>query len=136
MYINEIILAIVAMVAFGLVGIVYKVATDYMDSISMVFFVYLFSTILTGIVWLLSPNKFITCEGLKLVVIASVLAAIGMMSYIYALKIGFASVVVPIRNLALVVTVSLAILILKEEVTFTKTAGITLAVIALILLSR
>jgi len=136
MYINEIILAIIAMIAFGLVGIVYKVATNYMDSISMVFFVYLFSTILTGIVWLLSPKRFITYEGLKLIVIASVLAAIGMISYIYALKIGFASIVVPIRNLALVVTVSLAILILKEGITFTKTAGITLAVIALILLSR
>jgi len=134
--INEISFALISMMAFGMVGIVYKVATEHMNPLSVVFFVYVFSAILTGVVWSLSPDKSITMEGMKLVVLASILAVIGMVSYMYALKLGEASVVVPIRNLALVVTVCLAIIILKENMDLTKLGGIVMAVFALILLSR
>lgn len=124
------------MLSFGLVGIVYKIALSRIDYISLVFFVYLFSTILTAVIWFTSADKKITTSGLLLTFLASVLAVVGMLSYVYALKYGKVVIVVPIRNLALLITVVLAVTILKEELSFEKVMGIVLAVISLILLSK
>ncbi len=132
----EIIFAIVSMVAFGLVGVVYKIAMDRIDFMSLVFFVYLFSTILMGLIWLTTPSKCITMDGIGLSFLSSILAVIGMLSYIYALKVGEVSTVAPIRNLALVITVILAIYILNEKLTIEKALGVLFAILALILLSR
>jgi uncharacterized membrane protein len=85
------------MLSFGLVGIVYKIALGRIDSISLVFFVYLFSTILTAMVWFTSVDKTITTSGLLLTFLASVLAVVGMLSYVYALKYGKVVIVVPIN---------------------------------------
>jgi len=124
------------MLSFGLVGIVYKIALGRIDSISLVFFVYLFSTILTAVIWFTSVDKTITTSGLLLTFLASVLAVVGMLSYAYALKYGKVVIVVPIRNLALLITVVLAVTILREEPNLVKVIGIILAVISLILLSK
>ena len=124
------------MLSFGLVGIIYKIALSRIDYISLVFFVYLFSTILTAVIWFTSADKKITTSGLLLTFLASVLAVVGMLSYAYALKYGKVVIVVPIRNLALLITVVLAVTILKEELSFEKVVGIVLAVISLVLLSK
>lgn len=123
------------MIAFGITGIIYKIATAHADSISMVLFVYIFATAFTTIFWLFSPDKYITIEGMKWIFLAAIFAVIGMISYISALKLGEASIVAPIRNLALVVTVALAIVLLGEGLSLTKVVGIILAITALILLS-
>ena len=124
------------MLSFGLVGIVYKIALGRIDSISLVFFVYLFSTILTAMIWFTSVDKTITTSGLLLTFLASVLAVVGMLSYAYALKYGKVVIVVPIRNLALLITVVLAVTILREELNLEKVIGIVLAVISFVLLSK
>ena len=124
------------MLSFGLVGIVYKIALGRIDSISLVFFVYLFSTILTAVIWFTSVDKTVTTSGLLLTFLASVLAVVGMLSYAYALKYGKVVIVVPIRNLALLITVVLAVTILREELNLEKVIGIVLAVISLVLLSK
>ena len=124
------------MLSFGLVGIAYKIALSRTDYISLVFFVYLFSTILTAVIWFTSADKTITTSGLLLTFLASVLAVVGMLSYAYALKYGKVVIVVPIRNLALLITVVLAVTIMGEELSFEKVVGIVLAVISLILLSK
>ena len=85
------------MLSFGLVGIVYKIALGRIDSISLVFFVYLFSTILTAVIWFTSVDKTVTTSGLLLTFLASVLAVVGMLSYAYALKYGKVVIVVPIN---------------------------------------
>ncbi len=74
-------------------------------------------------------------EGLKWMALAAGFAFVGMISFVQALKIGQASIVVPVRNLALGVTVILAIVFLGEELTLIKVIGITLAVISLVMLS-
>ncbi len=74
------------MLSFGFVGIVYKIALSRIDSVSLVFFVYLFSTILTTVIWFTSADKTITTSGLLLTFLASMLAVVGMLSYAYALK--------------------------------------------------
>lgn len=134
---NEIILSIVAMISFGITGIIYKMATAHIDTLSLTLFVYVFATAFTAVFWYFSPlpNKIITKEGIKWVALAAVFAVIGMISYMSALKIGHASIVVPIRNLALVVTVILAVILLGDVISVTKVAGVIFAIIALILLS-
>ena len=134
---HEIILALVAMISFGITGIIYKVATARMDSLSLTLFLYVFATVFTAVFWYFSPatNKVITKEGITWVALGAVFAVIGMICYISALKIDQASIIVPIRNLALVVTVILAIILLGEGISATKVVGVIFAVIALILLS-
>ena len=134
---HEIILALVAMMSFGITGIIYKVATARIDPVSLTLFLYVFATVFTAVFWYFSPetNKVITKEGIKWVALGAVFAVIGMVCYISALKIDQASIIVPIRNLALVVTVILAIILLGEGITMTKVTGVIFAVVALILLS-
>jgi len=130
-----IIFAVIAMFCFGVAALLYKVATPYADPVSMVLVVYLFAILFTAFAWYFSPNKFIAKEGLKWMALAAGFAFIGMISFVQALKIGQASIVVPIRNLALGVTVILAIIFLGEELTLIKVMGIILAVISLVMLS-
>jgi len=54
----------------------------------------------------------------------------------YALVKGYASTVIPVVNLNTIIVVILAVLILKEKLTFTSSVGITLSVIAIYLLSK
>jgi len=130
-----IIFAVIAMLCFGVAALLYKVATPYADPVSMVLIVYLFAIIFTAFAWYISPNKFIAKGGLKWMVLAAGFAFVGMISFIHALKIGQASIVVPIRNLALAVTVILAAVVLGEELTIIKIIAIVLAAISLVMLS-
>jgi uncharacterized membrane protein len=111
------------LLCFGVAAILYKVATPYADPISLVLAVYLFAIIFTALAWYFSPNKFIAKDGLKWMALAAGFAFIGMIRFIYALKIGQASIVVPVRNLALAVTVILAVVLLGEELSLTKTTN-------------
>jgi len=130
-----IIFAVIAMFCFGVAALLYKVATPYADPVSMVLIVYLFAIVFTAIAWYFSPNKFIAREGLKWMALAAGFAFVGMVSFIHALKIGQASIVVPVRNLALAVTVILAVVFLGDELTLIKIIAIVLAAISLIMLS-
>jgi|GEM_PF-1639742 len=71
-----------------------------------------------------------------------IILLIGMLFFIailfmyYALVKGYASTVIPLVNLNMVIVVILAVLILKEKLTFTSSAGVALSVIAIYLLSR
>lgn len=134
---REILLAIVAMIAFGITGIIYKMATDHIDPFSLTLFIYIFAAAFTALTWYFYPssNKVITRQGITWTALAAVFVVIGMISYISAIKIGQASVVVPIRNLAFVVTAILAIILLREGLSLAKVTGILFAVLALILLS-
>jgi len=123
------------MFCFGVAALLYKVATPYADPVSMVLIVYLFAIVFTAIAWYFSPNKFIAREGLKWMALAAGFAFVGMVSFIHALKIGQASIVVPVRNLALAVTVILAVVFLGDELTLIKIIAIVLAAISLIMLS-
>ena len=91
-----IIFAIAAMFCFGVAALLYKVATPDADPISIVLIVYLFAIIFTAFAWYFSPNKFIAKAGLKWMALAACFAFIGMITFVSALKIGQASIVVPV----------------------------------------
>jgi len=128
--------AVVAMLAFGITGIVYKLATEHLDPISLTFFVYVLATVFTAFLWLFTPAQhIITRAGLTWVVLAALFASIGMIAYMVALQAGAVSTVTPIRDLAVVVTVILAIFVLGEHVSYTKALGLLFGIVAEVLLS-
>jgi len=132
----DLLFAVVALLAFGITGIVYKIATAHIDPISLTFFVYVLATVFTALVWLFTPDKhIITRAGLTWVVLAAFFAVIGMIAYMVALQVGEVSIVTPIRDLAVVVTVLLAIFVLGEHVTVTKALGLLFGIAAVVLLS-
>lgn len=73
--------------------------------------------------------------GLKYLIIAGILSGLAQVFFFLALKSGKIHVVVPIRNLSLLVTVLLGVLILSESLTLMKSIGLVLGVIAIVLLS-
>lgn len=68
--------------------------------------------------------------------LSAVAISLGIAAMLYGLKVGEASVVIPIARLGLAIPVLLGIIILREALTPTKAAGLILAVISVYLLSR
>ena len=68
-------------------------------------------------------------------IVGGVIAGLAQIFFFMALKEGKINTVVPIRNLALIVTVVLGIIFIGEQLTLLKALGIVLAVIAIFLLS-
>ena len=132
---NYVILAIISMLAFGIMVFFYKLASSHFDPITLTTLTFIGSTSIALVIWIFTPNKIIEPAGLKYIIILSVLSIAGMFSLLTALKLGPVSIVSPIRNMALLVSIILAIVFLGEELTLIKGLGIVFGVIALILLS-
>ncbi|UCG95283.1 MAG: EamA family transporter [archaeon] len=132
---NYVVLALIAMVAFGIPAIMYKLASPHIDPVSTVLIAYMCAGAFTAVVWYFTPGKVITLTGVKYVALAAFFGMIGMIMMVSALKQGPVHIVSPIRSMALLVTVVLAIFILGEKLTLVKGIGIVFATIALILLS-
>ena len=74
-------------------------------------------------------------SGVKFMVIGGIISGLAQVFFFLALRLGQVHVVVPIRNLALVVTVLLGIIFLSETITLTKGIGMFFGVLAIIFLS-
>ncbi len=131
-----ILLALIAMIGFGIVAIIYKLASPHIDSVALVMIYNLIGAILAGAYWFLfhSPKK-ITTTGFYYTSIAAILGTVAFITYVIAIKFGKVSVVAPIRNLSLAVAVVIALAFLAEKITLVKIIGIVFAVIAVVLLS-
>jgi uncharacterized membrane protein len=129
-----IILAIIAMLAYGVTAILYKIAPN-IDAVSLTFFSSLSLTVITFIVWLLNTKKEMSIKGVGVAAIAGLVAALAFITYITAIKSGKVSIASTLRGLSFGVTVLLAVLFLGEKITLVKALGMGFAVIAIILLS-
>ncbi|OYT56835.1 MAG: hypothetical protein DRO96_02555 [Candidatus Aenigmatarchaeota archaeon] len=134
---QAIIFALISTVVFGITAIIYKLIK--VDPYLLVFTVYLFSTIITGTFLVLrgqiSSIMQISTQNVILLITVSLLAIVGMTSFILAIQSGKVAVVTPIRNMSLIVTVIIAVLFLGEKLTIMKMLGVALGAIALVLLS-
>ena len=74
-------------------------------------------------------------NGFYYTLIFGALGVLANIPFYQALSLGKASTVVPLTNLFPVVTVLLAVVVLKEQVTLTQGIGVVFAVIAVILIS-
>ena len=129
-----IILAIIAMIGYGVTAVLYKIAPN-IDSVSLSFFTSLFLTIFTFIFWLFNKTKKVTIEGIGFAAIAGLVASAAFIAYVISIRLGKVSIASTFRGLSFAVAVPLAILFLGEKLTVLKVLGILFAIIAIILLS-
>jgi len=131
----HIILALIAMVGFGITAILYKVASKSMDAVTITFFTLAVNVTVVLLLWMFFPNKQITWDGAKIAIIAGVIAGISSVAYVASIKLNSVSAAATIRALFFVVAVILAVVFLQEKLTITKVIGVVTAVVSIVLLS-
>jgi len=133
-----ILMALGAMVLFGLVDFLLKKGVDLGINLYVLFFyTALIATAPFGILFFIQPGSQkidIPLLGYSLAI--GVLVFIAMLALLLALKVGDASIVVPIGRMGFVITAVFAFIFLGETLTVTKGLGILCAIIAIILLSK
>jgi transporter family protein len=130
------IFALAALVLWGVWGLFPKLATNYLSPAS----VFVFSgignvVVLIVVLAFLNFRPDVHPRGITLAIVAGLLGTVATIPFLYAISKGKASVVVPIASLYPVVTIVLALLILREPMTLKQGAGIVLAIIALLLVA-
>lgn len=135
---EAVVLAVFSMVLIGLADFLRKraMASGVEPASFMVIessFVFLSAV---AAVILLSGSLRVTGTTLSYAPICGFLILISMLSMLFALRMGEASVIVPIARLGFTVTFILAVLLTPEALTAQKILGILFAVAAVILLSR
>jgi len=128
--------ALLSMFMWGLWGVVTKVALTRVEW----FHYYVYGSIATFIAVGLTAYVYraeLAVETLDFVkiLVASGLGVLGYIFFVVAVKGGDASIVVPLTALYPVVTVVLGVVLLGEEMSINKLAGVILAVVAILLLS-
>lgn len=131
-----VIMSIFTMLMWGVWGLLGKMATSLADWRE----VYIMAGLGSLIVYFLFYAAFRPTIGFHnlgpaFAFLAGVTGVAGAIVYYLALSRGEAAVVVPLTALYPVVTVILSTLFLREQVTLTQGAGITLAIVALVLVS-
>ncbi|MEN8765068.1 MAG: EamA family transporter [Wenyingzhuangia sp.] len=126
--------AILAMILFGSCVFFYKQGTPFFSTgLGASVFIMSHMIILT-VLALLEKTKY-DLKSIKHLVIGGVLGGLAQVCWFLALKHGKLSTVVPIRNLALLVTIALGVIFLAEKLTLIKVIGIVLGFIAVVLVS-
>jgi len=137
---ETILLAITSMLLFGIGGFLVKYALQNIQPMTLYLgeLIVALSALLIFIL-ITKPEFGIESMAFKefgLIFIIGILFFASILIMYYALVNGNASLVMPIVNLNTVIIVVLAILILKEKLTFNSSMGIILSVIAIYLLTR
>ena len=123
---NQLLIAI-AIVAWGIAPLFAKVATSNIDPVMV-------SVVQTGLyiflapvsVWLLKPNTHINMVGSVAALAAGLIAALGSLAYLYALKKGQAGIVAACTSIYPVVTLMLSMVFMGEGFSVRKGIGIAL----------
>jgi len=130
-------LSIIATIFWGLWSILMKMALKYAEWHQ----VFLFSSI-PGI--FIAIAMFLTFKTSKIEtnspaiyysILAGVLGALGTIAFNIALKSGKASIIVPLTSLYPIITIIIAKIFLREQITSLQGLGILLAIISIFLLS-
>lgn len=138
---NEtLLLAIGAMLAFGIGGFLVKYALKDIQPMTLYLgeLVVALSALLIFI-FIKKPELGmgeITLRSYGIIFLIGILFFMAILFMYYALVKGYASTVIPLINLNTVIVVILAVLILKEKLSPSTSAGIVLSVIAIYLLSN
>ena len=140
MKMNWLIPTLLALLMFGLWGIVIKYATGRLDSVSISFFNTLSSLVVIaavfGYFWLSKTQLSLTREGIYIAVFAGVIAVLAVLFEAMALKLGNLAVVGPFIAVGVaVITVLAGVVLFNEALTLKAIVGIALAMISIFLLS-
>lgn len=130
--------ALIALVFWGITGITQKLATNAISTeLSFLWFAYAMVAIALVILPLVHLDWHLRAKVFWLAVIGGALNGLGAMTSFAALERGGkASIVIPLCYLYPLVTILLAIILLHESLAPSQVLGISIAIIAAILLSR
>ena len=130
--------ALITLIFWGTTGVTQKLSTNAISTeLSFLWFVVAFLPIALVIVLAVPLDWHIKTRVYCLAVVGGALNGLGALTSFKALESGGkASIVIPLCYLYPLVTIFLALILLHERVTRTEIAGIVLALVAAILLSR
>jgi transporter family protein len=129
--------SLVALVCFGLWAFLPKIAVRYISPKSAVIYEVL-GVFAAGCGFFLAVGRNIDTDvrGILPAMLTGVLGTVGFLCFLYALTAGSVSVVATLTALYPAVTILLAVIFLKESITLRQVAGMGLAIVSVILLSR
>lgn len=130
-------LIIISILGWGIGSVFYKVANDNLHPIMV-------SILVTGLYVILLPMSFavtkvntsVNVNGVTASLLGGLCMCIGSLAYFYALKRGGAGEITTLTALYPALTVALSVFFLKEEITFRKIIGVSLALISVFILSK
>jgi transporter family protein len=133
---NWLISSLVAMVCWGLWGLLLKLASKYFNwqQTFVVTSIVTLTASLLVFLWL-KPVINVGSTGFGYAMAAGVSGLVALLAFYSAIGSGKAIIVVPLTALYPVVTTILSYLVLREEISLTKGLGIVLALVALLLVS-
>lgn len=126
--------ALVAMIGWGLWAIGSKIMTRHFNTVSTSFWISICTLIFLCTFIILRGNLMVNKHVLLAVPIGLV-SMVAMLALYYGLKIGPASVVMPIANMYIIFPVLFGFIFLQEAITLTRVLGILCAIVATVLLS-
>lgn len=128
--------AVMALILWGVWGILQKLATNHMPPRN----VYLVSALgaIAVVLVMMSTSKFplqMSVDGTLYAVIAGICSALGGLLFLHAVSRGEASVVITFTALYPVVSIILSFVLFREEITLKQGIGIVMALFSMVLLA-
>jgi transporter family protein len=128
--------AVMALILWGVWGLLQKLATNHMSPRN----VYLVSALgaIVVVLVMLTTSKFplqLSVEGTLFAVIAGICSSIGGLLFLHAVSKGEVSVIITFTALYPVVTLILSFTMLNETITLKQGIGIVLALFSMVLLA-
>ncbi|WP_257298984.1 EamA family transporter [Haloarchaeobius sp. FL176] len=134
---SPVVLALVAMLAWGLWAVLADVATQSTSPTVAMIVSYLVGTTLAGVYVLTRPDPVTyTRDGLLLAVAAGVFSGIAAVAFYAGLERGSTGVVTTVSALYFVVAAALGVVLFDEPVTLQRLGGVGFAVVAVALLAN
>ena|SRR5579863_7294116 len=128
--------AAVVLVTWGIVGLFQKVSTNYLSAEEALIWLVVGFFLLDPLLYQKESLAQISTRGIVWTLISAVLNALGAWALLAAMKQGGkASIVVPLTALYPMMMVFLGPLVLHEFITRAQGAGVTCALVAVVLLS-
>jgi transporter family protein len=126
--------AFIALIGWGLWAVGSKILTRYFNTSSTSFWISV-SGLVFLVIYLAFRRDLMFNKQIVYAVPVGFVSLIAILSFYKALKIGPASVVVPLTNMYVIFPVLYGFIILKEAVTLNRILGIVFALLATIFLS-
>lgn len=126
--------AFVALVGWGFWAIGSKIMTRYFNTVSTSFWISFWSISFLSIFLIFRKNLMVNTR-VFLAIPIGLISLVAVLAFYHALKLGPASVVVPITNMFIVFPVLFGFIFLKEAITVPRILGIVCAILATVFLS-
>ena len=126
--------ALIALIGWGFWAIGSKYMTKYFNAINISFWLSVWPIIMM-LVYFAFKRELVVNKHIFIAIPVGIASLVAILAFYHALKIGPASVVVPLTNMYVIFPVLYGFILLKEPITLTRILGIVFAVIATIFLS-